>query len=69
MKRLFGRSRWMQWLLVPAVLLWLSPLAWMLLTSFKTRAEIFDPAAGVLPQALQWGNYPAALAVAPFGTY
>lgn len=56
-------------LLAPAALLWLSPLAWMVLTSFKTKPEIFDPAAGVLPRALQWANYPAALSVAPFGTY
>ena len=63
------RSRWMHALLAPAALLWLSPLAWMVLTSFKTKPEIFDPAAGVLPRALQWTNYPAALSVAPFGTY
>jgi sn-glycerol 3-phosphate transport system permease protein len=66
---LLARSRWMHWLLVPAMLLWLSPLAWMAITSFKTRAEIFDPASGVLPQVLQWANYPAALSVAPFGMY
>lgn len=59
----------MHWLLVPALLLWLSPLVWMFITSLKTKVEIFDPDASVWPQVAQWGNYPAALAVAPFGTY
>lgn len=59
----------MHWVLVPSVLLWISPLGWMLLTSLKTKAEIFDQAAGLWPQVLQWSNYPAALSVAPFGTY
>lgn len=56
-------------LLVPLALLWLSPLVWILVTSLKTRTEVFDPAAGFWPQVLQWSNYPAALSVAPFATY
>lgn len=56
-------------LLVPLALLWLSPLVWILVTSLKARTEVFDPAAGFLPQVLQWSNYPAALSVAPFATY
>ena len=68
-RSLFTRSRWMHWLLLPTMLLWLSPLAWMFLTSFKTKVEVFNPASGLWPVVMQWSNYPAALAVAPFGTY
>ncbi|MCU4179876.1 carbohydrate ABC transporter permease [Bosea sp. BH3] len=63
------RRGWLHLVLVPIALLWLSPLLWILVTSLKARTEVFDPAAGFWPQALEWGNYPAALSVAPFGTY
>lgn len=63
------RRGWLHLVLVPLALLWLSPLIWILVTSLKARTEVFDPAAGFWPQALQWSNYPAALSVAPFGTY
>ena len=66
---ILARSRWMHLVLLPAALLWISPLVWMVLTSLKTKVEVFDPAAGIWPIALQWQNYPAAMAVAPFGTY
>jgi sn-glycerol 3-phosphate transport system permease protein len=69
LRHLTTRSRWMHALLVPALLLWVAPLAWMLLTSLKRKSEIFDGTAGLLPQSLAWDNYPAAMAVAPFGTY
>ncbi|GGF50674.1 ABC transporter permease [Azorhizobium oxalatiphilum] len=60
---------WLHVVMVPLALLWLSPLVWILVTSLKTRTEVFDPAAGFLPQVLQWANYPGALSVAPFGIY
>ncbi len=60
---------WLHLVLVPLTLLWLSPLIWILITSLKTRTEVFDPAAGFWPEVLQWSNFPAALSVAPFGTY
>lgn len=63
------RRGWLHLVLVPLALLWLSPLIWILVTSLKARTEVFDPAAGFWPQALLWSNYPAALSVAPFGTY
>lgn len=63
------RRGWLHFVLIPLALLWLSPLIWILVTSLKARIEVFDPAAGFWPQALQWSNYPAALSVAPFGTY
>ena len=32
-RHLFARSRWMHWLLLPTMLLWISPLAWLWLHS------------------------------------
>lgn len=60
---------WLHLVLVPVALLWLSPLVWIVLTSLKTRTEVFDPEAGFLPAVLNFANYPATLAVAPFATY
>ncbi|MDF1749577.1 MAG: carbohydrate ABC transporter permease [Alphaproteobacteria bacterium] len=56
-------------ILIPIALLWISPLLWILVTSVKTRVEVFDASSGLLPQNFIWDNYPAAMAVAPFGTY
>lgn len=63
------KGNWLQFIMLPVALLWMSPLIWIVLTSLKTKAEVFDPEAGFLPQALNFANYPATLAVAPFGTY
>ncbi len=63
------KRNWLHLVLIPLSLLWLSPMAWILITSVKTRIEVFDPKAGVLPKSFIWDNYPAALAVAPFDTY
>lgn len=59
----------LHFILLPIALLWLSPLFWIFVTSIKSRKEVFDTAAGVLPTIAQWSNYPAAMQVAPFGTY
>lgn len=63
------RENWLHAVMLPLALLWLSPLIWILLTSLKTNVEVFDPAAGLLPETLNFGNYPSTLSVAPFGTY
>lgn len=63
------RANGLHALLLPLMLLWISPLVWIVVTSLKTRTEVFDPNAGFLPAVLNFSNYPAALAVAPFGTY
>ena len=53
------------------------PLVWMLSTSLKTDAQIF-PREGesktlsfhsLLPDPVEWSNYPKALKTVPFGTY
>jgi sn-glycerol 3-phosphate transport system permease protein len=43
---------WLHLVLPPLALLWLGPLVWILLTSLKTRTEVFDPDAGFLPSIL-----------------
>ena len=63
------REGWLHLVLVPVALLWLSPLVWIVLTSLKTKTEVFDPEAGFLPAVLNFANYPSTLSVAPFGTY
>ncbi|MAA96738.1 MAG: ABC transporter permease [Stappia sp.] len=63
------RGGWLHLVLVPVALLWLSPLVWIVLTSLKTKTEVFDPEAGFLPAVLNFANYPSTLSVAPFGTY
>ncbi len=67
-RSLSGRN-WLHLILAPVALLWVSPLIWIVLTSLKTKVEVFDPDAGFLPATLNFANYPATLAVAPFGTY
>lgn len=67
--RAFAARNWFHAVLLPLAILWLAPLIWIVITSLKTRVEVFDRTAGLLPAALQWGNYPAAMQVAPFGTY
>lgn len=62
-------NRWQHAVMVPLAVLWLSPLIWIVLTSLKTKIEVFDPNASMLPKALNFANYPATLDVAPFGTY
>jgi len=60
---------WLHFVLLPLALLWISPMIWIVLTSLKTRVEVFDTTAGLLPKIAQWSNYPAALSIAPFGRY
>jgi sn-glycerol 3-phosphate transport system permease protein len=60
---------WLHLVMAPLALLWLCPLIWIVVTSLKTNTEVFDQAAGFLPEVLNFANYPNTLAVAPFGTY
>lgn len=64
-----AKSGWLHALMVPLALLWLSPMIWIMVTSLKTKKEVFDPDAGFLPAVLNFANYPSTLSVAPFGTY
>ena len=56
-------------ILIIAAMVTLLPLAWMLLSSLKTKAEIFVYPIEWFPRVPQYRNYPDALASAPFGMY
>ncbi|MBC8140318.1 MAG: carbohydrate ABC transporter permease [Armatimonadetes bacterium] len=74
--RLTGLSVW-QLVAAHAVLLLLClpallPLAWMVATSLKSDTQIFAKTttlASLLPNPVQWGNYPVAVRAVPFALY
>ena len=49
--------------------IFLFPLYWMATTSLKVLSEVFQAPAVWWPAALQWHNYPDALAMFPFWRY
>lgn len=55
-------------ILIPLALLMVTPLAWMVMTSFQTpdEARRFPP---VLPSGIHWQNYTDAINAAPFGRF
>ena len=56
-------------LLIAGAAAMMAPFLWMLLTSVKPEAEIFRSPPTILPSRWLWGNYPKAMAAAPFGRY
>ena len=50
-------------------LLILFPIYWMLISSFKTSAELLQPVPTLWPREFVFQNYPNVLAKAPFGLY
>jgi multiple sugar transport system permease protein len=58
----------LHFLLIPLALLMVTPLAWMVMTSFQTpdEARQFPP---VFPSSLHWQNYTDAIHAAPFGRF
>ncbi|MEV5962150.1 carbohydrate ABC transporter permease [Kribbella sp. NPDC051952] len=55
--------------LTVGALLMIVPFAWMVLSSLKSHSEITSYPPTWLPRHWDFGNYPAALKFAPFGTY
>jgi multiple sugar transport system permease protein len=45
------------------------PFLWMITTSFKTQAEVYQVPIQWVPAPLHFENYPKALGMAPFGIY
>src|SRR6187200_3721831 len=45
------------------------PFLWMVSTSLKTDAQVFELPPRWLPRPPRWHNYPEALAAFPFGLY
>jgi len=47
----------------------LLPLYWMITSSLRDNAHVFDSPPQLIPHPVNWGNYPAALTYLPFGTF
>ncbi len=66
------RAPWVrsvQWLFVVlALAFFLSPIVWMVLTSFKTQAEVFSTPPVLIPASFDLRNYVGALAPPPHGS-
>lgn len=53
-------------LLILLVVVYIAPLLWVVISSFKTNAELFDSPFG-LAKVMQWDNYKVALSRANLG--
>lgn len=51
-----------------ALLFFLAPIVWMVLTSFKTQAEVFATPPVLIPANFDFRNYVGALAAPPLGS-
>lgn len=51
-----------------ALLFFLAPIVWMVLTSFKTQAEVFATPPVLIPANFDFSNYVGALAAPPLGS-
>jgi multiple sugar transport system permease protein len=55
-------------LIIGAVIMIL-PFLWMILTSIKTLTESVQIPPKILPDVIQWGNYPAVMKILPFASF
>jgi len=55
--------------MIVAIGIMILPLVWMLLASFKQRAEIYTVPIQWLPQSFEISNYISALETVPFGNF
>lgn len=56
-------------LLLPGLVLVLVPVVWMLAISLEPMSQVVAFPPSLLPHPFLWSNYPAALALEPFGRY
>jgi multiple sugar transport system permease protein len=68
------RARWLPFspwhlLLMPAAILMLIPLVWMIATSLETLAQTRHFPPILWPGEFQWSNYPETLRAAPFARW
>jgi ABC-type glycerol-3-phosphate transport system permease component len=56
-------------LLIIGGLLMMAPFLWMILTSLKTRSEVFATPPTLLPVVAQWHNYPDMWNALPFSSF
>ena len=64
------RTKWFAYLaLVTVAVVFATPLAWMVLTSLKSNAEITNDPYRLLPREWQWHNYVDAVTSVPYLRY
>lgn len=69
MRRRSFATRAVQWLFaLLALAFFLAPIVWMVLTSFKTQAEVFSTPPVFIPETFDLRNFVAALAPPPRGS-
>lgn len=56
-------------IVLAGAILMLTPLAWMLSTSFKDEGDVFLIPVRWIPQRIRWSNYPEALTFVPYWRY
>ncbi len=65
--------RWGGWTITLLTMLGIGvtllPYFWLVSSSLKTGAEVFELPIRWIPQEIQWANFPAALSRGSFGTY
>ena len=65
--------RWGGWTITLITILGIGvtllPYFWMVSSSLKTGAEVFELPIRWIPREIQWANFPAALSRGSFGTY
>jgi multiple sugar transport system permease protein len=55
--------------LIPASLVLIFPLVWMISTSLKPQQALFTMPPQLIPNPIRWANYPEALTTMPFHIY
>jgi multiple sugar transport system permease protein len=65
--------RWRDWLLaaflIPTALVMLMPFIWMIATSLKSAAAVFEYPPTFIPDPIRWDNYRRLFEVLPFGRF
>ena len=56
-------------LLIIVTIIMITPLIWLVTTSFKTKSEIFSQPFNVFPEKLNFNNFTNAWSYAPFSEY
>jgi len=68
-KRLFGYNWLIFTLLAAGVIAMIFPFIWMILSAFKTKADVYVYPPRWLPSEWSWTNFQAVFRMIPFGRY
>lgn len=55
--------------LIALVVVWLYPIVWMLATSLKSNAQMWESSGSLIPDPVHWDNYVRAWTTANFSVY